>query len=47
MPEMKGYALHDELLSNPIFRKTPFLFLSAIADINLIHERREKGLLHS
>jgi diguanylate cyclase (GGDEF)-like protein len=43
MPNMKGDELHNQLIDNPKFRETPFLFLSAIADEDLIIERREKG----
>jgi len=43
MPNMRGDAFHDELLSNPKYRNIPFVFLSAIADDKLIMERRLKG----
>lgn len=43
MPTMRGDIFHDELLSNPQFKNIPFIFLSAIADDDLIMERRLKG----
>jgi diguanylate cyclase (GGDEF)-like protein len=43
MPNMRGDAFHDELLSNPQYANIPFIFLSAIADDELMTERRLKG----
>ncbi|MBN1798761.1 MAG: diguanylate cyclase [Spirochaetales bacterium] len=43
MPNMKGDEFHNELISNPKYKKIPFVFLSAIADKDLIIERRQKG----
>ncbi len=43
MPHMKGDEFHNELINNPTYKKIPFVFLSAIADEDLIIERRQKG----
>ncbi len=43
MPHMKGDEFHNELINNPKYQKIPFVFLSAIADEDLIMERRQKG----
>jgi len=43
MPKMKGDYFQEELRNNPYFQNIPFIFLSAIADKNLILERRQKG----
>jgi CheY-like chemotaxis protein/anti-sigma regulatory factor (Ser/Thr protein kinase) len=43
MPNMKGDEFHNELADNPKYKEIPFVFLSAIADENLIMERRQKG----
>jgi CheY-like chemotaxis protein/anti-sigma regulatory factor (Ser/Thr protein kinase) len=43
MPNMKGDQLHDELTSNPVFRHIPFIFLSAVANPNLVMERKRQG----
>ncbi len=43
MPQMKGDAFHDTILANPNFKNIPCIFLSAIADDNIILERRRKG----
>jgi len=43
MPNMKGDEFHNELVDNPKYKEIPFIFLSAIADENLIIERRQKG----
>ncbi len=43
MPGMKGDEIHDELAGNPKYKNIPFVFLSAIADKNIIMERRGKG----
>ncbi|MBN1396913.1 MAG: carbohydrate binding domain-containing protein, partial [Bacteroidetes bacterium] len=40
MPAMKGDEFHNELIDNPKYKKIPFIFLSAIADEDLIIERR-------
>jgi diguanylate cyclase (GGDEF)-like protein len=43
MPNMRGDRFHDELTGNPQYRLVPFIFLSAIANRDLIHERKQKG----
>ncbi len=43
MPNMKGDEFHNEVTNNPKFKNVPFIFLSAIADENLIIERRKRG----
>ncbi|OPZ88745.1 MAG: Sensor histidine kinase TodS [Firmicutes bacterium ADurb.Bin419] len=45
MPNMKGDQFHDELISNPDFKKTPFIFLSALTDRKLILDRKRKGAI--
>lgn len=45
MPKMRGDELHDQLLSNPDFKKTPILFLTAMTDKTLMLERKQKGAL--
>ncbi len=43
MPGMTGKEVHDSIVENPKYKQIPFIFLSAVADRNLIIERREKG----
>jgi diguanylate cyclase (GGDEF)-like protein len=43
MPNMKGDVFHNELIENPRYKEIPFIFLSAIADEDLMIERRQKG----
>jgi diguanylate cyclase (GGDEF)-like protein len=43
MPKMRGDELHEQLLSNPDFRRTPILFLTAMMDRDLMLERKRKG----
>lgn len=45
MPRMRGDELHDQLISNPDFKRTPILFLTGISDKNLILERKKKGAM--
>jgi len=41
--DIKGDVIHNEILTNPEYKNIPFVFLSAIADQNIINERRERG----
>lgn len=43
MPGIRGSEIHDTIIKNPKYKQIPFIFLSAVADNNLIAERREKG----
>ncbi|MBN2434663.1 MAG: diguanylate cyclase [Spirochaetes bacterium] len=43
MPDLLGSDIHNEIISNPDFKKTPFIFLSAVMDTAIINERKEKG----
>ena len=43
MPNMKGDKFHDVIADNPSFKFVPFIFLSAIADKNVMLQRRQKG----
>ncbi len=45
MPNLRGDQIHDELAGNPDFRKIPFVFLTAVADKNIVLERKKKGAL--
>lgn len=43
MPRMKGDEFHDNLITNPDFRKVPILFVTAMADRTLLLDRQRKG----
>ncbi len=43
MPNMRGDIFHNELIDNPKYKEIPIIFLSAIADRNIMVERKEKG----
>jgi diguanylate cyclase (GGDEF)-like protein len=43
MPKMRGDELHDQIASNPDFKRTPTLFLTAMTDKDLMLERKRKG----
>ncbi len=43
MPNMRGDKFHNELIDNPKFKEIPFIFLSAVANRNIIIERKQKG----
>ncbi|MBI9098845.1 MAG: diguanylate cyclase, partial [Spirochaetaceae bacterium] len=43
MPRMRGDAFHDNLISNPDFKKLPIIFVTALADRNLLIDRQRKG----
>ncbi|MEN8907165.1 MAG: diguanylate cyclase [Clostridiales bacterium] len=45
MPIMCGDKFHDELVNNPDFKKTPFIFITAIVGKNILLERKKKGAL--
>jgi len=45
MPGMKGDELHNKLYKNPNFKHVPFIFVSAIADKDIIIERKKKGAI--
>jgi two-component system cell cycle response regulator len=45
MPKMKGDEFHDKIVSNPDLSSIPFIFLTAIANRELIIERRKKGAI--
>jgi len=45
MPNMRGDEMHDQLFNNPNFKHVPFIFLSAVADKNIILERTKKGAI--
>jgi len=45
MPNMRGDEMHDQLYNNPNFKHVPFIFLSAVADKNIILERKKKGAI--
>jgi diguanylate cyclase (GGDEF)-like protein len=43
MPNMKGDEFHDILSKNKKYSQIPFIFLSAVANKNIILERKKKG----
>jgi diguanylate cyclase (GGDEF)-like protein len=45
MPNMDGEALQTEISKIPHFSQTPFIFLSAIADKNIILQRKQAGAI--
>ncbi len=45
MPNMCGDELHNQISSNPNTQNIPFIFLSAMSNKKLTHERREKGAI--
>jgi diguanylate cyclase (GGDEF)-like protein len=45
MPEITGDVVHDEIAANENFRNIPFIFVSAIADENIIINRKRKGAM--
>ncbi len=45
MPRMRGDELQDRLIHNPEYNHIPIIFLSAIADKNLIMKGKEKGAI--
>lgn len=45
MPLVRGDQFHDELMSNPDFKRIPFIFLTALVDKNIIAERKRKGAI--
>ncbi len=45
MPNIKGDEFHDELANNPDFAPIPFIFLTAVANKEIMIERRKKGAI--
>ena len=45
MPHMRGDEFHDEIVNNPDFKRTPFIFVTALADKHVIIERKKRGAL--
>lgn len=43
MPKKKGDEFHDELITNPDFKKIPLVFATALADRSLLIDRQRKG----
>jgi len=43
MPKLRGDELQEKLNKNPNFKHIPFIFLSAIADKDIILERKKEG----
>lgn len=43
MPNLKGDQFHDQLISNPDFKKVPFIFVTALTDRNVLLDRQRKG----
>ncbi len=45
MPHMRGDVFHDNLITNPDFKKIPIIFVTALADRSLLIDRQRKGAI--
>ena len=45
MPGMRGDILHNKISGNPEFKLIPFVFVTAINNKELIHERKQMGAI--
>ena len=45
MPRMRGDQFHDEIATNPDFKKVPFIFVTALTDRSTLIDRKRRGAI--